>query len=125
MRLDITRERRPGRSGDGPSYVVAAQLQLAGRERTELNSLGLAGYELDLDEEDEDAEVIPVAQLIAGREFAFVNAREAGDFEELLLAACSEFAQLLNDSRDFGGRDQYELPLADVDDEDDEDDEDE
>ena len=122
MRLDITRERQPGRADEAPSYVVAAQLQLSPQERKELNSLGLADHELDLDEEDQDADVIPVRELIAGRDFAFGNAREAANFEELLLAACSEFAQLLIDSRDFGGRDQYELPLADLDDEDEEDD---
>jgi hypothetical protein len=124
MRLDIARQRRPARAGEGPTYVVTAKLELSGGERNDLNSLGLADYEIDLDEEDEDAEVIPVQELIAGRELEFGNAHEAAEYEELLLAACSEFAQLLIDSRDFGGRDQYELPLEELDEDEDEDNED-
>ena len=123
MQLDVARQKRPGRSGEGPSFVIAAKLQASGTETRDIAANGLAEYEIDLDEEDEDAPVIPVRDLLAGREFSFGNAREASDFEELLLAACSEFAQLLIDSQEFGGRDEYELPLEDLDDEDDEDEE--
>jgi hypothetical protein len=125
MRLDIARQKRLGRSGEAPSYVIAAKLQASGSERNEMAAHGLADYEMDLDEEDEDAEVIPVRDLLAGREFVFGNAREASDFEELLLAACSEFAQLLIDSEEFGGQDEYELPLEDLDDDEDEDEDEE
>src|SRR5262245_46630545 len=115
MRLEVSRQKRVARPGDAPSYVIAARLNVSGSERRDIESHGLVEYELDLDENDEEGEVVPVSQLVDGREFSFQTAHEASDFEERLVASASEFAQLLIDSLVFGGRDTYELPLEDLD----------
>ena len=120
MRLEVSRQKRMGRSGETAAYVVAAALRVSNQERNDINSHGLTEYELDLDAEDDDAEVVPLPDLLAGREFTFGNVQEAATFEEQLLAAASEFAQLLIDSLEFGGSDEYELPLEDIDEDEDE-----
>lgn len=123
VRLEVSRQKRNTRPNDAPTYVVSATLRVSSNERNDIDQHGLAQYELDLDEDDDEAEVVPLVDLLNGRDFSFENARDAGMFEELLLAAASEFAQLVIDSVEFGGSDQYELPLEeDIDDEDDDED---
>ena len=119
MRLDVnrTRDAQPGRA---PTYVVAATLHATAQERREIEECGLADYPIETETEQEHE--LPARDLLAGREFAFETAREALDFEESLVAASSDFADLLIDSLEFGGTDQYELPLEEEDEEDEEDD---
>jgi hypothetical protein len=119
MHLDIVRTRREARPGRALAYVIAATLHVSAQERRDLETHGLADHPIETETEQEHE--LPAQELLAGREFVFDTAREALDFEESLVAACSDFADLLTDSIEFGGSERYELPL-DVEDEDDEDD---
>jgi hypothetical protein len=111
MRLDVTRTRREARHGRALAYVIAATLHVSAQERRDIETHGLADYAIETETEEEHE--LPAQELLAGREFVFDTAREALDFEESLVAACSDFAELLIDSIDFGGSEQYELPLDD------------
>src|SRR5438128_11900689 len=117
MRLDVTRTRREARPGRALAYAISATLHVTAQERRDLETHGLADYAIETETEEEHE--LPAQELLAGREFVFDTAREALDFEESLVAACSDFADLLVDSIEFGGSEQYELPIED--DEDDED----
>ena len=118
MRLDISRQRRATRIGQPPSYVIRATLEVSEQEGRDIAALGLGDHPIEAGEEEEGA---TVETLVGGQEFAFEDARAALEFEDELVAACSDFAELLIDSLEFGGRDQYELPLEDDDEEEEED----
>ena len=117
MRLDVTRTRRAARPGRALAYVVAATLHVTAQERRDLEAHGLADYSIETETEQEHE--LPAQELLAGREFVFDTAREALEFEESLVAACSDFAELLLDSIEFGGSERYELPIGEEEDEDD------
>jgi hypothetical protein len=116
MRLDVTRTRREAQRGRALAYVVAATLHVTAEERRDLETHGLADHAIEMETEQEHE--LPAQELLAGREFVFDTAREALDFEESLVAACSDFAELLLDSIEFGGSEQYELPIGEEDEED-------
>lgn len=118
MRLDIARHKRVERSGEAPTYVIEARLHVSSQEQSEITADDLDDFEIEID--DDEMDEIPISALIEGQEFAFDSVRDAMDFESALLDACSDFAQLLIDGREFGGRDQFELPIEDEDEEDDE-----
>jgi hypothetical protein len=121
MRLDVTRTRRETHPGRALAYVTAASLHVTAEERRDLEIHGLADHAIETETEQEHE--LPARELLAGREFAFETAREALDFEESLVAACSDFADLLMDPIEFVGSERYELPLDDDEEDDEEDDE--
>jgi hypothetical protein len=118
MRLDVQREVR---GSAPPTYAVAARLPVSRPERADKAYHGRDDFELDLDEDDEEGETIPIAHLLGGRTFEFESAHDAIGFEALLVDACSDFAVRVQEAVDFGGSDEYELPLEDDEEDDDED----
>ena len=114
MRLDISRQRRATGTGRPPSYVIRATLDVSEQEGQDIAALSLGEHALEAGDDDGTT----VDALLGGQEFAFESARAALDFEDELVGACSDFAELLIDSLEFGGRDEYELPLEDDEDED-------
>src|SRR5437762_85000 len=117
MRLDVIRTRREAQRGRALAYAVAATLHVTAQERRDLETHGLADHAIETETEEEHE--LSAQELLAGREFVFDTAREALDFEESLVVACSDFADLLIDSIEFGGSEQYDLPLGDGDEEED------